>query len=156
MSEIIYLTREGRAKMLEELETLKNVRKPETTNELVRAREHGDLKENFEYHAAKEALGNIMRRIGELESKLSRVRLIEDQGLDVNTIFIGAKVTVKDEDGDTSQYTIVDTEESDPAAGKISVQSPLAQGLMGHKVGETVKITLPTAKIELKIIKIER
>jgi transcription elongation factor GreA len=156
MADIIYLTREGREKLLKELEHLKKVRRPETTNEIERARELGDLKENFEYHAAKDELSNIMRRITELETKLSKVRLIEDQNMDANTIFIGATVTVKDEEGDTTKYTIVDSEEADPTKGKISVQSPLSQGLMGHKVGETVKVALPNTTIELKIFKIER
>lgn len=155
MADSIYLTKDGRNKMLEELEDLKR-RKPLITDEIARAREHGDLRENAEYHAAKETLTKLGMRIAEIEAKLSRVKLIEDQGMDADKIYIGVTVQLKDEDGDDYEYTIVDIEEANPQERKISIQSPLSQGLVGHKVGEKVKVTLPGGVMEYEILKISR
>ena len=151
----IYLTKEGRSKLINDLENLKK-RKIVVTEEMARAREHGDLKENAEYHAAKETLTNVAKRIDELESKISRSRLIEDQNMDSDTVYIGVKVKLKDQDSDEYEYTIVDVEEADAAQSKISIQSPLAQGLVGHKEGDKVKVSLPAGEMEYKIIKISR
>ena len=155
MADEIYLTKDGRNKLLKELEDLKK-RRIVVTDEMARAREHGDLKENAEYHAAKETLTNVAKRIAELESKISRSRLIEDQNLDSDTIYIGVKVKLKDQDSDEYEYTIVDVEEADPSENKISIQSPLAQGLVGHREGDKVKVALPRGEMEYKIIKISR
>ena len=151
----IYLTKEGRKKLIKELEDL-NKRKIVVTEEMARAREHGDLKENSEYHAAKETLTNVAKRIVELESKITRSRLIEDQNMDSDTVYIGVTVKLKDQDSDEYEYTIVDVEEADASQNKISIQSPLAQGLVGHKEGDKVKVTLPGGEMEYKIIKISR
>jgi len=151
----IYLTKDGRNKLIKELEDLKK-RKIVTTEEMARAREHGDLKENAEYHAAKETLTNLAKRIAELESKISRSRLIEDQKMDSDTIYIGVKVKLKDQDSDEYEYIIVDEEEANPSESKISIQSPLAQGLLGHKKGDKVKVTLPRGLMEFEILKISR
>jgi transcription elongation factor GreA len=153
MSSEIYLTKDGRNKMIEELERLQK-RKPVIQEELARAREHGDLKENAEYHAAKETLTKLGQRIAEIESKLSRSRLISEQNIEKDKIFIGVTVKLKDSDGDEYEYTIVDIEEASAAERKISVQSPMAQGLLGHKAGETVKIQLPGGEMDFKILKI--
>jgi len=151
----IYLTKAGKEKLLQELEALQK-RKPEVQEEIARAREHGDLKENAEYHAAKETLTNIMRRIADLDAKISSAQIIEDLDIDPDKVFIGVTVTLQDEDGDDYEYTIVDLEEADPLSGKISVQSPLVQGLLGHKAGETCLVELPAGKAKFKIIKITR
>ena len=151
----IYLSKDGRNKMIEELERLK-ARKPLIQEDIARAPELGDLKEYAEYHAAKETLTNIQRRIAELETKLTRVQIIDDALLGTDNIFIGVTVKLKDADGDEYDYTIVDIEEANLNEGKISVQSPLSQGLLGHKVGETVKIKLPAGEQVFKIIKISR
>lgn len=151
----IYLSKDGRNKMLQELDNLKE-RKPKVQEEIARAREHGDLRENAEYHAAKETLTNIQRRIAELETKLTRVQIIDDDKLGTENVFIGVTVKIQDDDGDEYDYTIVDGEEADLSQGKISIQSPLAQGLLGHKAGDTVKITLPAGLSEFKIISISR
>lgn len=154
MSSEIYLTKEGRNKMIEELERL-NKRKPLITEEIARAREHGDLKENAEYHAAKETLTKLCKRIVDLESKLSRSKLISEQHIEKGIIFIGVTVTMKEtETGDEYKYTIVDVEEASAAESKISVQSPMAQGLLGHKAGDTVMVKLPGGDTEFKILKI--
>ncbi|MCL2389217.1 MAG: transcription elongation factor GreA [Elusimicrobia bacterium] len=151
----IYLTREGRQKLIDEYQKLQK-RKPEITEEIARAREHGDLRENAEYHAAKEALTHVMRRLAEIDSKLSRAKIIEDTDIDTGKVFIGVTVTIKDEDGDDYTYTIVDVEEANPAEMKISVGSPLAAGLLGHKEGDKVTVELPAGKAKFKITKITR
>ncbi len=154
MSSEIYLTKEGRNKMIQELEDL-NRRKPIITEELARAREHGDLKENAEYHAAKETLGKLGKRIAEIESKLSRSKLISEQHIETGKIFIGVTVKLLEvESGDEYEYTIVDIEEANAMERKISVQSPMAQGLLGHKEGDKVKINLPGGEMEFKVLKI--
>lgn len=156
MSNEIYLTKDGRNKMIEEVERLKK-RKPLVQEEIARAREHGDLKENAEYHAAKETLTNLHKRIADLESKLSRTRLIEEQNMEIGKIYIGVTVKLKDmDDGDEYEYTIVDEEEANIAEKKISVQSPMSQGLLGHKSGETVDVKLPSTTMKLKILEIRR
>jgi transcription elongation factor GreA len=150
----IYLTKEGRNKLIDELERLTKM-KPALTEEIARAREHGDLKENAEYHAAKETLTKLGKRIAEIESKLSRTKLIEDQNIEKDKIFIGVTVKLLEtESGDEYDYTIVDIEEANAAEKKISVQSPMAQGLLGHKKGDVVTIALPAGETEFKILKI--
>lgn len=151
----IYLTRDGREKLIQELEALQK-RKPLIQEEIARAREHGDLRENAEYHAAKETLTNLMRRIAELDSKIASAKIIDDLDIDPDKVFIGVTITIQDEDGDDYEYTIVDLEEANPAESKISVQSPLVEGLLGHKVGETVEVALPAGKTKFKILKITR
>ena len=151
----IYLTKAGKEKLLKELEDLQK-RKPLVQEEIARAREHGDLKENAEYHAAKETLTNIMRRIVELDTKINSAKIIDDLDIEADKVFIGVTVSIQDEDGDDYEYTVVDMEEADPLANKISVQSPLVQGLLGHKAGETVTVELPAGKAKFKILKITR
>jgi transcription elongation factor GreA len=151
----IYLTRDGREKLIKELQELQK-RKPLIQDEIAKAREHGDLRENAEYHAAKETLTSLMRRIVELDSKIASAKIIEEQNIDPDKIFIGVTITIQDEDGDNYEYRVVDLEEADPSTSKISVQSPLVQGLLGHKVGETVDVELPAGKAKFKILKILR
>ncbi|MDR3112952.1 MAG: transcription elongation factor GreA [Endomicrobium sp.] len=151
----IYLTKAGREKLIKELEQLQK-RKPHVQEEIARAREHGDLRENAEYHAAKETLTNIMRRIVELDTKINSAKIIENLNIDSDKVFIGVTVTLQDEDGDEYKYEIVDLEEADPANNRISVQSPLVEGLLGHKAGETVEVQLPAGKMKFKIVKIDR
>lgn len=151
----IYLTRDGRNKLIDELNRLQK-RKPQIQDEIARAREHGDLRENAEYHAAKEALTNLMQRIAEIDSKLSRAKIIEELNIDPNKVLIGVTVTIKDEDGDEYEYSIVDEEEANPDEMKISIGSPLAQGLLEHKVGDKVDVSLPMGTVKFEIIKITR
>ena len=150
----IYLTKEGRNKLIDELEMLEK-RKPQITEEIARAREHGDLKENAEYHAAKETLTKLGKRIAEIENKLSRSKLIEEQNIEKGKIFIGVTVKLRETDSrDEYEYTIVDIEEANAEERKISVQSPMAQGLLGHKKDDVVKVQLPGGEMEFKILKI--
>ena len=147
----IYLTREGRNKLIEELDRLQK-RKPQIQDEIARAREHGDLRENAEYHAAKETLTNLMQRIAEIDAKLSNAKIIEELNIDPNKVFIGVTVTIKDEDGDTYEYAIVGEEEANPNEMKISIGSPLAQGLLEHKVGDKVEVQLPAGVMRFEIL----
>jgi transcription elongation factor GreA len=156
MGKNIYLTKEGYKNLLDELEKLKK-RKPEISNEIGRARELGDLKENAEYHAAKEAMGHIVRRIAEIEDKIAHSQSIDDQNIEKDKVYIGATVKLKDlDENDEFSYTIVDPEEADVAKGKISVHSPVAQALLGKKKGEELKIDLPSGHMNVKILEIER
>src|SRR5690348_12534375 len=128
--------------MLEEVEDLRK-RKPILAQEIKEAMEKGDLKENAEYHAAKEELTHVQRRIAELENRLGSARLLEDQAnIPTDKVYIGATVTVKDETNRESNYTLVDAAEANPREGLISVTSPLGQALMGHSADETVKVAL--------------
>jgi transcription elongation factor GreA len=149
----IYLTKDGKKKLIEELKNLQN-RKILVQKELSDAREHGDLRENSEYNAAKETLANIIMRIGELNFKILNSKLIEDQNIDFNIVSIGVKILIEDDDCNKYQYTIVDIEESNIEQNKISVQSPLIQGLLGHKIGDIIEIELPGGKNKFKILKI--
>lgn len=151
----IYLTRDGRNKLIDELNRLQK-RKPQIQDEIARAREHGDLRENAEYHAAKETLTNLMQRIAEINSKLSRAKIIEELNIDPDKVLIGVTVVIKDEDGDEYEYSIVDEEEANPDEMRISIGSPLAQGLLEHKVGDKVDVNLPMGTVKFEIIRITR
>ncbi|MDR1784584.1 MAG: transcription elongation factor GreA [Endomicrobium sp.] len=151
----IYLTRAGRKRLIDELEELQK-KKSIIQDEIARARELGDLRENAEYHAAKETLANLMHRIVELDFKITCSKIIEEQNIDPNKIFIGVTVKIEDENGDNYEYIIVDSEEADPAKNRISVQSPLAQGLLGHETGDVVIVELPMGKTKFKILEIFR
>lgn len=149
-----YLTREGFEKLRAEMEKLQE-EKRELSKMIGEAREQGDLRENAGYQYAKERQAEVMRRIADLETKLSRARLIEETKVAKDEVSIGATVTIQELSSQSeSVYTFVGPEESDPSAGKISVHSPLAQGLLGHKIGETVTVSLPTGKKQFKILKI--
>lgn len=149
-----YLTREGQKKLHAELESLR-VMKKQLSLDIGEAREKGDLKENAEYHSAKERLGEVMGRIAKVQAKLDNVKIIEDLKIPKNTVAIGVKVTLQDESGDEFSYALVGEDDSDPAEGRISVYSPLAQGLLGKKVGEDASIELPAGTRVFKVIKTE-
>ncbi|MDR1259964.1 MAG: transcription elongation factor GreA [Endomicrobium sp.] len=153
MMEKIYLTRKGREKLIKELEELQK-RKPLIQDEISKAREYGDLKENSEYHAAKETLSSLMRRIIELESKITCAKIIDEKSIDTDRVFIGVTIIIQDENYNDYEYTVVDLEEADIGTNKISVQSPLVQGLLGHKEGEICEVKLPSGKTKFKILKI--
>ena len=151
----VYLTREGYDKLREELEYLKRDKRKEISAMVKRAREFGDLSENAEYEAAKEAQALNEKKIAELEDKLSRARIIEDENISYDEVRIGAKVTLQDMDsGGELQYTIVSETEADYEEGKISLTSPVGKGLMGHKEGEAVEIEIPAGVLKYKILKI--
>jgi transcription elongation factor GreA len=153
----IYLTQSGHRKLTEDLENLKNVKRKEIAKALAQARAYGDLSENAEYEAAKDAQALNEKRIAELEDKLSRARIIPDEEMSSDEVLIGATVKLQDLDTDEElEYTLVSEEEADYEQNKISVSSPVGKGLLNHKSGETVEISVPAGKLRYKILSISR
>lgn len=150
-----YLTRAGYEKLSLELKGLLK-QKTQLSLDIGEAREKGDLKENAEYHSAKEKMGEVMGRIGKIQDKLQSAKIIDEMSIPKDTVAIGTTVSLEDSDGDALEYALVGEDESDPAAGKISVQSPLGQGLLGRKSKETVEIQLPAGPRSFKILKVAR
>lgn len=150
------VSRATRDKLQDELNRLKVVRRPQVAKALEEARAHGDLKENAEYDAAKQEQGILEARIRELEDKLSRVRILEDENITGEHISIGCKVTVKDLDSKQEEfYRLVGEEETDFAKNKISIRTPIARGLIGKKIGEKVEIQVPRGMLKYEVLKIE-
>ncbi len=157
MSEPVYLSREGRIKLEGELKRLKFEERPKLVAEIKRAKELGDLSENAEYHAAKEAQTHLERKIAELEDKMSRVRSVDTDKIPSDKVYLFARVMVRDlRDGEETEYIIVPPEETDVDSDKISVKSPIGLGLMGKAVGDRAEITVPAGKIVYEILKISR
>ncbi len=153
----VYLSRAGYEKLREELEYLKVTKRREISKAIGEARLQGDLSENAEYDAAKEAQGHCEARIAELEGKLSNVRIIEDLDIPADKVYIGAVVTLQDLDsGDALTYTMVSPEEADYEQNKLSIMSPIGKGLLGKREGEEVEVKVPAGTLKYKILKIER
>ena len=146
-----FLTRAGYEKLLKELEPLR-AQKNQLSLDIAEAREKGDLKENAEYHSAKEKLGEIMTRISKIQDKLENAKLIDDLKTPKGTVSIGCRVKLQDEEGDEMEFILVGEDESDPSEGKISVYSPLAQGVLGKKIGEKADVELPAGTRTFKIL----
>lgn len=157
MSEPVYLSKEGRISLEDDLKQLKFVERPRLVAEIKRAMELGDLSENAEYHAAKEAQKHLERRISELVDKLSRVRSVDLDQIPSDKVYLFAKVQVKDtRNGEEIVYTIAPPEESDVDNDIISVKSPIGAALLGKVVGDVVEITVPAGKITYEVLKISR
>ena len=155
--ERIYLTREGYEKLMHELEHLKIVKRKELSAAIEHARLLGDLKENAEYDAAKEASAFNEKRVHELEDKLSRAEIIEDLDTCSESVCLGVKVKIVDLDSNEEvEYSIVGPDEANPVDGFISISSPVGKALLGHKEGEELKIEIPAGILRHKIIKISR
>jgi len=153
----VYLTKAGYEKLREELERLKTVERRRIAKAIGEARAQGDISENAEYDAAKDAQAHNEARVVELESKLAHVRFIDNENIPTDKVYIGAIVTLKDiEAAEEMKYTIVSPEESNYEEGKISFQSPVGKALMGKKVGEVTEIKVPAGTLKYKILKIER
>jgi len=149
------LTKEGFKKFEEELEYLKTVKRKENIQALQEARSQGDLSENAEYDAARDEQAQIEARIIELEYITRNAKIIESDNTD--SVTIGKEVTFKVyPDGEDEKYHIVGSEEADPFNGKISVNSPVAQALMGHRAGESVDLSTPNGPCKIKIIEVKR
>ena len=156
MSEAIYLTRAGYQKFFKELEDLKSERL-KISKAIEEARLQGDISENAEYDAAKDAQAHNAARMADVESKLEKVQIIEDQDIPGDKIYIGAIVTLKDLDTDEKlSYMMVSPEESDYDENKISINSPIGKGLMGKAPDEEVEINVPAGVLKYKILKIVR
>ena len=155
MSGFIYLSREGMEKLKDELKNLKSIERPKIINQIAEARDKGDLSENAEYDAAKEAQGLLEARIARLENELSKSRVLDEKNIDLSTAKL--LTTVKIENIQSKQkmsYTLVSESEADLKNKKISISSPIGRGLMGKKVGEIVDISVPSGVIKFKILDI--
>jgi transcription elongation factor GreA len=152
-----YLTRSGHKKLMEELEYLKTAKRRQLSKAVGEARSHGDISENAEYDAAKEAQGLNEKRIAELENKLASARILDDADIPSDEVLIGATVRLKDlGSGEEVEYTLVSEMEADYESGKISVGSPIGSSLLNHKAGETVEIKVPAGILKYKILSISR
>lgn len=157
MSNIFYLSEEGYKKLKEELEYLKNVERPRISQMIAEARDKGDLSENAEYDAAKEAQGMLELRIAKLEETLNNSRILDDTNIDKSKVQILSRVKIKNtKTNQILEYTIVSESEANLKEGKISINTPIAKGLLGKKVGDVVEINVPNGKISLEILEINR
>ena len=157
MSNVSYYTAEGLKKLKEELDHLRDVERPKASEAIAEARDKGDLSENAEYDAAKEAQGLLELKIAKLEEIFSNARLIDESQLDTSKVLVLSTVTLKNlANGAKMTYTLVAESEADLKTGKISVSSPIGKGLLGKKVGETAEIAVPNGKITFEIVEISR
>ena len=157
MSKVSYYTAEGLKKLRQELNYLKDVERPKASQAIAEARDKGDLSENAEYDAAKEAQGLLELQISKMEATLSNARLIDESQLDTSKVLVHSTVEVKNKNNDAKmKYKLVAQSEADLKTGKISVDSPIGKGLLGKKEGEIAQINVPSGVIELEIVSISR
>ena len=157
MAEITYYTKEGLEKLKEELHHLKTEGRASIAKAIAEARDKGDLSENAEYDAAKEAQGLHEAKIAKLEATLANSRLLDESKLDLSKVLALSIVKIKNvKNGATMTYQLVAESEADLKSGKISVKSPIAQGLLGKSVGDKTEIQVPAGKIEFEILEISR
>jgi transcription elongation factor GreA len=150
------MTAEGLARLEEELRHLKNTARPEAIRAIAQAREHGDLSENAEYHAARDRQSFIEGRVSELEDKIARAEVIDVSKLSGKTVKFGAKVTLIDEDTDEKLiYQIVGQDEADVKRGRLAITSPLARALIGKSTGETVEVNTPKGEKAYEIRRVK-
>lgn len=157
MGNVSYYTAEGLKKLKEELNQLRDVERPKASQAIADARDKGDLSENAEYDAAKEAQGLLELRIAKLEETVANARLIDESQLDTSKVLVLSTVKLKNQsNGMVMTYTLVAESEADLKTGKISVSSPIGKGLLGKKVGETAQITVPNGTLKFEILEITR
>lgn len=157
MSHVSYFTEEGLKKLKDELHQLKIHERASISKQIAEARDKGDLSENAEYDAAKEAQGLLELKISKLEEILSNARLVDESQLDLSKVLILSKVKIKNTSNKAVMtYTLVAENEADFKAGKISVDSPIGKGLLGKKVGDTADINVPSGVMKFEIIEISR
>ena len=157
MSHLNYFTEEGLEKLKEELRELKTVERPRISKQIAEARDKGDLSENAEYDAAKEAQGLLEMRISKLEEVIGTSRIIDESILDTSKVLILSTVRIKNKKiSSEMQYTLVSEKEADMKAKKISVDSPIAKGLLGKKVGDVAEVQTPSGIMEFEILDISR
>jgi transcription elongation factor GreA len=155
MSEIIYMTEDGLQKMKDELDLLRNVERPSISRQIAEARDKGDLSENAEYSAAKEAQGMLEMKISKLQDLVARSRIIDETKIDISSVRILHRVKIKNQSNNSvMEYQLVPESEANFKQGKIAVSSPIAQGLIGKKVGDIVHIKVPSGTIPFEIISI--
>ena len=157
MAKVSYYTEEGLKKLRDELNQLKDVERPRASQAIAEARDKGDLSENAEYDAAKEAQGLLELRISKLEAAIANARIIDESQLDTSKVLIHSTVEVKNKvNGAVMKYKLVAQSEANLQQGKISVDSPIGKGLLGKSEGDVAPIQVPNGQIELEILKITR
>lgn len=157
MSKVSYYTAEGLQKLRDELNQLKDIERPKASQAIADARDKGDLSENAEYDAAKEAQGMLEMRIAKLEETLSNARIIDESQLDTSKVLIHSKVKIKNQmNGMEMTYTLVAESEADLKSGKISVSSPIGKGLLGNSVGDIAEVQVPNGIMKFEILEITR
>ena len=157
MSNISYYSAEGLKKLRDELNYLKDVERPKASQDIADARDKGDLSENAEYDAAKEAQGMLEMRIAKLENTLSNARIIDESQIDSSKVLVHSKVKIKNQlNGMEMTYTLVAESEADLKTNKISVNSPIGKGLLGNSVGDIAEVKVPNGIIKFEILDISR
>ena len=157
MSTVSYYTAEGLKKLREELNLLKDVERPRASQAIGEARDKGDLSENAEYDAAKEAQGMLEMKISKMEEILANARVIDESQLDVSKVLVLSKVRIKNLANNMEMnYTLVAESEADLKSGKISVSSPIGKGLLGKEVGDVAEVSVPNGKIKFEILSTDR
>ena len=157
MAEVSYYTKEGLERLKEELQYLKTTGRSNISKAIAEARDKGDLSENAEYDAAKEAQGLHEAKVAHLQEVVANARLLDESKLDLTKVLALSKVKIKNiKNGVVMSYQLVSESEADLKSGRISVASPIAKGLLGKKVGEKIEITVPAGKIEFEILEISR
>jgi len=155
MSQISYYTQEGLQKLKDELHELKTKGRADMAKQIAEARDKGDLSENAEYDAAKDAQGLLELKISKLETVVGNARVLDESTIDTSKVSVLSKVKIKNKkNGMEVKYTLVSEEEADLKAGKISVKSPIGQGLLGKKVGEIAEVKAPAGVMEFEILDI--
>jgi len=157
MSKVNYYTAEGLKKLKDELDQLRDVERPKASQAIAEARDKGDLSENAEYDAAKEAQGMLEMRISQMEELMSSARIIDESQLDTSKVLVHSRVKIKNQiNGMEMTYKLVAQNEADVKTGKISVDSPIGKGLLGLKVGEVAEIKVPSGIMKFDIVEISR
>ena len=157
MSKVSYYTAEGLKKLRDEIDHLKSIERPRASQAIADARDKGDLSENAEYDAAKEAQGLLEMKIAKMEEILANARLIDESQLDVSKVLVLSKVKIKNQaNGMELTYTLVAESEADLKSGKISVTSPIGKGLLGKSVGEIAEIKVPNGVLKFEVLEISR
>ncbi|WP_416446246.1 transcription elongation factor GreA [Leeuwenhoekiella sp. A16] len=157
MSKLSYYTAEGLKKLKDELNKLKDIERPKASQAIADARDKGDLSENAEYDAAKEAQGMLEMRIAKLEETVANARVIDESQLDTSKALVHSTVKIKNQtNGAEMKYKLVAQSEADLKAGRISVDSPIGKGLLGKKVGEVAEISVPNGTMKFDILEITR
>lgn len=152
---ISYYSEEGLKKLRSDLEHMKSVQRPSISNQIAEARDKGDLSENAEYDAAKEAQGLLEMKISKMEDTIANARILDSSKIDISKVMVLASVRIKNLANNAEmKYTLVSESESDLKIGKISVNSPIGKGLVGKKVGEIAEIEIPTGIIKFEILEI--
>ena len=155
MAKVSYITEQGLEKLKKELEQLETIERPKISQQIAEARDKGDLSENAEYDAAKEAQGMLEMKINKLQDAIANSRILDQSKLNTSTVQILNKVKIKNKkNGATMEYTIVSDSEANIKEGKMSINTPIAKGLLGKKVGDIAEVQVPSGKMEFEIIEI--